>query len=135
MRDQPTAPVPTSPNQPGDTVNVPAVKSSQTGQAPDSHGGSQYTFKATVEEVHLHATVVDDRQRWSPPRQDRLHGLRKRPAPADQTFQHEDIPVALGVVIDNSGSMRDKRPSVNKAAINLVKASNPERRSFPGQLQ
>jgi Ca-activated chloride channel family protein len=46
------------------------------------------------------------------------------------SFRHEDIPVALGIVIDNSGSMRDKRPSVNQAAINLVKASNPQDEVF-----
>src|SRR5438128_12165789 len=42
----------------------------------------------------------------------------------------EDVPVAIGVVIDNSGSMREKRDEVNKAALNLVKASNPEDQVF-----
>jgi VWFA-related protein len=45
-------------------------------------------------------------------------------------FQREDLPVAMGIVIDNSGSMRDKRDAVNKAAINLVKASNPDDQVF-----
>src|SRR5208283_4957611 len=42
------------------------------------------------------------------------------------SFRHEDIPVAMAIVIDNSGSMRDKRPSVNAAALNLVRESNPQ---------
>jgi len=46
------------------------------------------------------------------------------------SFRHEDIPVAMGIVIDNSGSMREKRDRVNKAAINLVKASNPHDEMF-----
>jgi len=46
------------------------------------------------------------------------------------SFRHEDIPVAMGIVIDNSGSMREKREKVNKAAINLVKASNPQDEVF-----
>ena len=46
------------------------------------------------------------------------------------SFRSEDIPVAMGIVIDNSGSMRDKRPAVNAAAINLVKSSNPQDKVF-----
>jgi len=37
----------------------------------------------------------------------------------------EDVPVSLGLVIDNSGSMRDKRKKVETAALDMVKASNP----------
>src|SRR5947208_5800884 len=32
----------------------------------------------------------------------------------------------MGVVINNSGSMRDKRPRVNEAALTLYQASNPQ---------
>src|SRR5581483_8384609 len=39
-------------------------------------------------------------------------------------------PVAMGIVIDNSGSMREKRDKVNKAAINLVRSSNPQDQVF-----
>jgi Ca-activated chloride channel family protein len=45
-------------------------------------------------------------------------------------FKREDIPVSMGLVIDNSGSMRDKRPRVNEAAITLVQASNPSDEAF-----
>jgi VWFA-related protein len=38
--------------------------------------------------------------------------------------------VSLGIIIDNSGSMRDKRPAVNQAALNLVRASNPNDEVF-----
>jgi Ca-activated chloride channel homolog len=40
------------------------------------------------------------------------------------SFRKEDIPVSVGVLIDNSGSMREKRPAVNTAALNFVRASN-----------
>ena len=46
------------------------------------------------------------------------------------SFRREDIPVAMGIVIDNSGSMREKRPAVNAAAINFVKSSNPQDKVF-----
>lgn len=45
-------------------------------------------------------------------------------------FRHEDVPVSLGLLIDNSGSMRDKRNSVEAAALELVKASNPANEVF-----
>src|SRR5438445_782110 len=46
------------------------------------------------------------------------------------SFRHEDIPVAMAVVIDNSGSMREKRQKVNQAALNLVRSSNPQDQVF-----
>src|SRR5437762_9438300 len=47
-----------------------------------------------------------------------------------QRFKREDVPVSLGLIIDNSGSMRDKRAKVAAAAIALVKDSNPEDEVF-----
>jgi Ca-activated chloride channel family protein len=45
-------------------------------------------------------------------------------------FKREDVPVSMGLIIDNSGSMRDKRSRVNEAAITLVQASNPSDEAF-----
>jgi VWFA-related protein len=45
-------------------------------------------------------------------------------------FAHEDVPISLGLVIDNSGSMRNKRERVNSAALTFVRESNPEDESF-----
>jgi len=42
-----------------------------------------------------------------------------------KVFKREDVPVSLGLIIDNSGSMRDKRSQVAAAALDLVKDSNP----------
>src|SRR5690349_21601088 len=41
-------------------------------------------------------------------------------------FSHADIPVTMGIVIDDSGSMRPKRAAVNAAALTFVKTSNPQ---------
>src|ERR1035438_5426879 len=41
-----------------------------------------------------------------------------------RVFKREDLPVSLGLIIDNSGSMRLKRSSVEAAALALVKDSN-----------
>ena len=46
------------------------------------------------------------------------------------SFQHTDLPVSIGLVVDNSGSMSRKRPSVNKSALDLIQASNPQDEAF-----
>jgi Ca-activated chloride channel homolog len=45
-------------------------------------------------------------------------------------FKREDVPVSMGLVIDNSGSMRDKRAKVAAAALALVKESNKDDEVF-----
>jgi VWFA-related protein len=45
-------------------------------------------------------------------------------------FSHADIPVTMGIVIDDSGSMRPKRAAVNAAALTFVKTSNPQDQVF-----
>ena len=49
---------------------------------------------------------------------------------AIKRFKREDVPVSLGLIIDNSGSMRDKRAKVAAAALGLVKASNKDDEVF-----
>jgi VWFA-related protein len=45
-------------------------------------------------------------------------------------FKHEDVPVSLGLVIDDSGSMRNKKERVHSAALSFVKESNPDDQTF-----
>ncbi|MGH9648406.1 MAG: VWA domain-containing protein [Bryobacteraceae bacterium] len=45
-------------------------------------------------------------------------------------FRREDVPVSMGILVDNSGSMNDKRSRVAAAALALVKASNPDDEVF-----
>jgi VWFA-related protein len=47
-----------------------------------------------------------------------------------KVFKREDVPVSMGLVIDNSGSMREKRAKVEAAALALVKESNPQDEVF-----
>jgi len=47
-----------------------------------------------------------------------------------KVFKREDVPVSMGLIVDNSGSMRDKRPKVEAAALALVKDSNPQDEVF-----
>ena len=45
-------------------------------------------------------------------------------------FRREDVPVSMGIIVDNSGSMNNKRSRVAAAALELVKQSNPEDEVF-----
>ena len=113
-------------NQPGDTVQVP-----QRGTAAVLANNDVFVFKKEVDEVTLHATVVDDHFRPITDLTRNDFKVFEDGQPQKITsFRNEDIPVALGIVIDNSGSMRDKRPQVNAAAINLVQSSNPQDQVF-----
>ncbi len=73
----------------------------------------------------LHATVIDDKQRIVTTLvKDDFNVYEDGHPQTITSFRHEDIPVAMGIVVDNSGSMREKRQKVNAAALNLVRASN-----------
>jgi Ca-activated chloride channel family protein len=83
-----------------------------------------------VDEVLLHATVVDDKQHIVTNLDRSAFTVFEDGKPQNiVSFHHEDIPVAMGIVIDNSGSMREKRAKVNQAALNLVRSSNPGMKS------
>jgi len=104
---------------------------SEAGQEPESNDNSVFVFKKEVEEVVLHATVVDDKQRMITNLDKGAFTVLEDGKPqAITSFRHEDIPVAMAVVIDNSGSMREKRQKVNQAALNLVRSSNPQDQVF-----
>ena len=101
------------------------------GQAPSTENDGVYVFRKQVEEVQLHATVLDDKHRMVTDLAKQDFQVYENGQPQQITnFDRRDIPVSIGIVIDNSGSMRDKRPAVNQAALNLVKASNPKDEVF-----
>ena len=100
-------------------------------QNPDTSDSGVFVFRKQVEEVVLHATVVDDKQRIITTLDKGDFNVYENGSPQTITsFRHEDIPVAMGIVVDNSGSMREKRQKVNAAALNLVRSSNPNDEVF-----
>src|SRR6266446_9350046 len=98
---------------------------SPAAQNPDAGDSGVFVFRKQVDEVVLHATVVDDKQRIVTSLDKGDFNVYENGSPQTITsFRHEDIPVAMGIVVDNSGSMREKRQKVNAAALNLVRSSN-----------
>ena len=100
------------------------------GQEPATQDGG-FVFTTEAREVVLHATVVDDKNRLVTTLSKPDFAIFENDKPQEiRHFAREDYPVAMGIVIDNSGSMREKRDEVNKAALNLVRSSNPDDQVF-----
>ena len=108
---------------PDTTPPVPA-----TGTISKEGGG--YLLHTDVEEVVLNATVLDGMQLVENLTKDDFQVYEDGVKQNIISFQHTDLPVSMGLVIDNSGSMYMKRPSVNKAALDLIEASNPQDEAF-----
>jgi VWFA-related protein len=88
-------------------------------------------FRADTRLVVLHTTVVDKNGRFVTNLPQEAFTVLENGAPQQiKTFRREDVPVSMGLVVDNSGSMRDKRAKVEAAALALVKDSNPEDEMF-----
>ncbi len=88
-------------------------------------------FTADARLVVVHVTVADqdDRLVTDLTRDDFRLFEDDRPQ-VIKDFKQEDVPVSAGILVDNSGSMRDKRLKVNSAAVEFVKASNPDDEVF-----
>lgn len=118
---------------PSPDPDVPAATGAKAGAAGTiSRGqGGMYTLHEDAFEVRLNATVVDGSGRTidSLPK-DAFRVYEDNTLQTVLGFQHEDLPVSLGILIDSSGSMYDKRDAVNAAAVNLVKLSNPQDEAF-----
>ena len=95
----------------------------------DSKGG--FTFISQVNEVTLSAVVLDSKRHLVTNLTPTNFAVFEDNQPQKITsFRREDIPVSLGIVVDNSGSMRTKRAAVTKAVLNLIQASNPQDEVF-----
>ncbi|HKF46168.1 MAG TPA: VWA domain-containing protein [Terracidiphilus sp.] len=93
--------------------------------------GKGYVLRTEVEEVSLNATVLDSSGHIVEDLgKDNFQVFEDGIKQAVISFQHTDLPVSIGMVVDNSGSMSKKRPAVNKSAMDLIEASNKEDQAF-----
>ena len=120
---------PASPSAHSSESQTSAPPANSTPQQSSDTG--TFVIRKDVDEVLLHATVVDDKQHIVTNLDRAAFSVFEDGKPQTiVSFHHEDIPVAMGIVIDNSGSMREKRAKVNQAALNLVRSSNPQDEVF-----
>lgn len=98
-------------------------------EAPSSQepsGGDAPLFRTQVDLVALHVAVFDSLQHLVTGLPREAFEVLDDGKPQRITeFSNRDIPVSMGILVDSSASMTDKRPSVNAAALALVRASNP----------
>src|SRR5215469_18901582 len=128
-----TAPPPASAQPPDiEPAQPPAGQQPQSPPiSPTNDDSGRFVFRKQVQEVVLHATVVDETGRLITNLNKNEFAIAQNGHPETITsFRREDVPVALGVVIDNSGSMRDKRAKVNEAVLNLIRISNAQDEVF-----
>src|ERR1700730_3981371 len=110
-------------------IPIPNAQPAPPGQTTNS--GQGQSIKVHVNLVVLHITLLDDRRRFTEGlKQDNFRVLEDKVEQKLAVFKREDVSVSMGLVIDNSGSMRDKRPRVNEAALTLVQTSNPQDEAF-----
>lgn len=147
---QSTPTVPTNPQilPPVDSDPVPAPEAvlpsaaAQAGAATDQNKevgpagvvterNGRYTLKTDAYEVRLNASVVDGSGREIDDLPESAFRVSEDGTPQSIVgFRHEDVPVSLGILIDSSGSMYDKRASVDSASLDLVRLSNQQDEAF-----
>jgi VWFA-related protein len=112
-------------------IVLPSLARPQESSPSQSRPDGEYTIRVNADSVVLHATVQNRKGVL-------VSGLSKDDfqvyedgvlQPIDY-FSHEDIPVTVGLVVDNSGSMSPKRPEVISAALAFARSSNPQDQMF-----
>jgi Ca-activated chloride channel homolog len=107
-----------------------SARPQELSQAP-SHPRDEYTLRVDVNVVVLHATAQDRKNTLvSGLDKDNFQVYEDGVLQPIKYFSHEDIPVTVGLVVDNSGSMRPKRRDVIAAALTFARSSNPQDQMF-----
>jgi VWFA-related protein len=113
-----------------DPVRSPDNEPPATANGPLKKEGEGYVLHTDVEEVVLNATVLEGNRLVPDLTRGDFKILEDGVPQTIISFQHTDLPVSIAMVVDNSGSMSRKRPSVNKSALDLIQASNPQDEAF-----
>jgi len=112
---------------PAFTLSQPAAGQQSKTEAPDSEA----VFSSETRLVPLNVTVTDKSSHLVTNLPQTAFRVYENGAlQSVKLFKREDVPVSLGLVIDNSGSMREKRAAVESAALAMVKDSNRQDEVF-----
>ena len=106
-------------------VLVVSLSVSVAAQTPD------FTLNVNVDLVELQVTVLDEGDRnVANLKEADFQIFEDRIEQQIQLFRHDDRPVSLGLVIDNSRSMERRKDRVDTAAVSFVRLSNPQDEAF-----
>ncbi len=110
---------------------LPCVARAQQNKIDAPANQPDFTIRSNVNLVVLRATVRDSKGLpVAGLNKDDFEVLEDKVPQQIESFSHEDVPVTVGLVIDNSGSMRSKRIDVINAALAFASSSNPEDQVF-----
>lgn len=88
-------------------------------------------FRSDTRLVVLHASVLDRKGKLITNLDKGAFKVFENGEPQQvKIFRREDVPVSLGIIIDDSGSMMTKRSRVEAAALAMVRESNPQDEVF-----
>ncbi|MFQ5777439.1 MAG: VWA domain-containing protein [Terriglobia bacterium] len=91
----------------------------------------EFTLKVKVDLVVLHTTVVTKGgQLVTEMRAENFRVLEDGQPQELAVFRNEDVPVTVGLVLDNSASMRENRSKMMAGSLTFVDASNPLDETF-----
>jgi VWFA-related protein len=113
------------------SIAQPSLAWSQDSSSAQKNSSGDYMLRVNANLVILSATVLDHNNAL-------VSGLDKGDFQVYEDhvlqqikdFSHEDLPVTVGLVIDNSGSMGPKRADVIAAALSFAHLSNPRDQMF-----
>jgi Ca-activated chloride channel homolog len=109
---------------------IPPISSPDVPPPPETTPQG-HRLKSDVDLVVLHVTVTDQKGEFVPDlTRNEFQVFEDKIQQNVSMFSRDDIPVTMGLVIDNSGSMREKRAQVNAAAMTFVRTSNPQDEAF-----
>ena len=130
------APVATEPqDQPAEQQQKPASPAGPPATTlnlpPPPSDPNEFRVSSDVELVLLDVSVKDgDGGFVSGLKLDDFKVLENKVDQKLTVFQAQDVPVTVGLIVDNSGSVRAKKPEIVTAALTFVKNSNPHDEVF-----
>src|SRR3984893_2927213 len=116
----------------GSLLLISCIATAQTGERPaNACSGDDVIFRSNTRLVLLPISVADKNGKLvTDLKQSAFKVYENGVEQPIKIFKREDVPVSLGIIIDNSGSMKEKRQKVEIASLDMVKASNPQDEVF-----
>src|SRR6478672_2812654 len=90
-----------------------------------------FKLNVNVDLTEVHVNVTDEKDHpIGNLKKDNFRIFEDRMEQKITVFKHEDLPISLGLVIDNSRSMEPRKERLDAAALSFVRKSNPDDETF-----
>src|SRR5947207_2687426 len=92
---------------------------------------SVFKLNVNVDLTEVHVSVTDEKDHpIGNLQKENFKIFEDRTEQKVSVFKHEDVPVSLGLVIDNSRSMEPRKQRMDTGALSFVRKSNAEDETF-----